>query len=82
MATRLHIPYAEPIWRAANKQYENALAPAEHRIAGKLKNQMRDMNAKTMQFMQEFKRYQELMRRPSIQREFVTERENLFGQNI
>ena len=27
----------------------------------------RNMNANTMQFLQEFKRYQELMRRPSIQ---------------
>ena len=25
------------------KQYENALAPAEHRIAGKLKNQLRKL---------------------------------------
>ena len=73
-------PYTEPIWRAAIKQYENALAPAEHRIAGKLKNQLRNMNANTMQFMQEFKRYQELIRRPSIQRELVTERENLLGK--
>ena len=62
------------------KQYENALAPAEHRIAGKLKNQLRNMNANTMQFLQEFKRYQELIRRPSIQRELITERENLLGK--
>ena len=73
-------PYTEPIWRGAIKQYENALGPAEHRIAGKLKNQLRNMNANTMQFMQEFKRYQELIRRPSIQRELVTERENLLGK--
>ena len=62
------------------KLYGNALSPAEHRIAGKLKNQLRNMNANTMQFLQEFKRYQELIRRPSIQRELVTERENLLGK--
>ena len=73
-------PYTEPIWRSAIKQYENALSPAEHRIAGKLKNQLRNMNANTMQFMQEFKRYQELIRRPSIQRELVAEREILLGK--
>ena len=73
-------PYTEPKWRSAIKQYENALAPAEHRIAGKLKNQLRNMNANTMQFMQEFKRYQELIRRPSIQRELVAEREILLGK--
>ena len=38
------------------------------------------MNANTLQFLQEFKRYQELIRRPSIQRELVTERENLLGK--
>ena len=73
-------PYTEPIWKSAIKHYENALAPAEHRIAGKLKNQLRNMNANTMQFMQEFKRYQELIRRPSIQRELVAEREILLGK--
>ena len=73
-------PYTEPTWKSAIKQYESALAPAEHRIAGKLKNQLRNMNANTMQFMQEFKRYQELIRRPSIQRELVAEREILLGK--
>ena len=54
--------------------------PAENRIAGKLKAQLRNMNANTLQFLQEFKRYQELIRRPSIQRELVAERENLLGK--
>ena len=31
------------------KQYENALAPAEHRIAGKLKNQLRKLIFTIMQ---------------------------------
>ena len=47
---------------------------------GKLKAQLRNMNANTLQFLQEFKRYQELIRRPSIQRELVAERENLLGK--
>ena len=33
-----------------------------------------------MQFLQEFKRYQELIRRPSIQRELIAERENLLAK--
>ncbi len=56
-------------------QFEGALVPAENRIAGKLKSQLRNMNANALQFLQEFKRYQELIRRPSIQRELVRERE-------
>ncbi len=38
------------------------------------------MNANALQFLQEFKRYQELIKRPSIQRELVVERENLLGK--
>ena len=60
-------PYTEPQWRAAVNQFENALVPAENRIAGKLKSQLRNMNANALQFLQEFKRYQELIKRPSIQ---------------
>ncbi len=73
-------PYTEPQWRGAVTSFEAALVPAENRIAGKLKAQLRNMNANTLQFLQEFKRYQELIRRPSIQRELVAERENLLGK--
>lgn len=70
----------EPQWQAAVAAYGNALVPAENRIAGKLKSQLRNMNANTLQFLQEFKRYQELIKRPAIQRELVVERENLLGK--
>ncbi|TRY75069.1 hypothetical protein TCAL_08574 [Tigriopus californicus] len=73
-------PYTEPQWQAAVAAYGNALVPAENRIAGKLKSQLRNMNANTLQFLQEFKRYQELIKRPAIQRELVVERENLLGK--
>ena len=73
-------PYTEPQWRGAVASFETSLVPAENRIAGKLKAQLRNMNANTLQFLQEFKRYQELIRRPSIQRELVAERENLLGK--
>ena len=72
--------FLEPQWQAAVTSYENALVPAENRIAGKLKAQLRNMNANTLQFLQEFKRYQELIKRPSIQRELVVEREKLLGK--
>ena len=61
----------EPHWRAAVGQFEGALGPAENRIAGKLKKQCQNKNGNTLQFLQEFKRYKELIRRPSIQKSLV-----------
>ena len=59
---------SEPLWRAAVNQFENSLVPAERRIAGKLRSQLRNMHGNTLQLLQEFKRYKELIKRPSIQR--------------
>ena len=73
-------PYTEPLWRAAVTQFENSLAPAERRIAGKLRSQLRNMHGNTLQLLQEFMRYQESIQRPSIQRELVAERESLLGK--
>ena len=73
-------PYTEPIWRAAVTQFENSLAPAERRIAGKLRSQLRNMHGNTLQLLQEFKRHQETIKRPSIRRELVAERESLLGK--
>ena len=61
-------------------QFENSLIPAENRIAGKLRSQLRNMHGNTLQLLQEFKRYKELIKRPSIQRELVAERESLLGK--
>ena len=54
----------------------------ERRIAGKLRSQLRNMHGNTLQLLQEFKRYQESIKRPSIQRELVAERESLLGKNF
>ncbi|XP_069679211.1 cytoplasmic dynein 2 heavy chain 1 isoform X2 [Periplaneta americana] len=72
-------PYTEPLWRAAVKQFEHSLIPTEERIAGKLQTQLRNVNANTLQLLQEFKRYQELIQRPSVRNTLVAERENLLG---
>ena len=61
-------------------QFENSLVPAERRIAGKLRSQLRNMHGNTLQLLQEFKRYKELIKRPSIQRELMAERESLLGK--
>ncbi|XP_063840903.1 LOW QUALITY PROTEIN: cytoplasmic dynein 2 heavy chain 1-like [Scylla paramamosain] len=73
-------PYTEPLWQAAVRQFENFLKPAEQRIAGKLRSQLRNMNSSAYQLMQEFKRYKELIKRDSIQTELVAEREMLLSE--
>lgn len=73
-------PYTEPLWQAAVRQFENFLKPAEQRIAGKLRAQLRNMNSSAYQLMQEFKRYKELIKRDSIQTELVAEREMLLSE--
>ena len=40
-----HNPYTEPQWRAAVMQYERGMAPAEQKIAGKLRQQLSDVSA-------------------------------------
>lgn len=44
-----HNPYTEPLWRAAVMQYERGMAPAEQKIAGKLRQQLSDLSAKSHQ---------------------------------
>lgn len=73
-------PYTEPLWQAAVRQFENSLKPAEQRIAGKLRAQLRNMNSSAYQLMQEFKRYKELIKRESIQKELLSEREMLLSE--
>ncbi|XP_013392185.1 cytoplasmic dynein 2 heavy chain 1, partial [Lingula anatina] len=73
-------PYTQPLWKAAVAQYERAMAPAEQRIAGKLRSQFRSMQANSQQLLREFQRYKELIKRPSISKEMVAERETLLGQ--
>ncbi|KAM7436007.1 Cytoplasmic dynein 2 heavy chain 1 [Porites harrisoni] len=75
-----HNPYTEPLWRAAVTQYERGMAPAEQKIAGKLRQQLSDLSAKSHQLLREFQRYKELVKRPSISKELSPERETLLGQ--
>ena len=72
-----NLPISEPLWRNAVAQFESALDPAENRIAGKLKKQCQNKNGNTLQFLQEFKRYKELIRRPSIQKSLVRNKKSL-----
>ena len=67
-------PYTQPLWAAAVAQFDRAVAPAEQRIAGKLRAQIRGLEGNSQQLLREFERYRELIRRPSLAKELMTER--------
>ncbi|XP_041357041.1 cytoplasmic dynein 2 heavy chain 1-like isoform X2 [Gigantopelta aegis] len=73
-------PYTQPVWAAAVSQYERAMAPAEQKIAAKLRTQFRGLDGNPQQLLREFQRYKELIKRPSISKEMHSERETLLGQ--
>ncbi|PAA68244.1 hypothetical protein BOX15_Mlig013490g1 [Macrostomum lignano] len=73
-------PYTEPLWRAAVSKFESHLAPAEARVVGKLRGQLRQCEGRPQQLLKEFQRYKELVRRPTIGNELLAEREQLLGQ--
>jgi len=75
-----HNPYTEPLWQAAVAQYERGMAPAELRIASKLRSKFHHLEAQPHQLLREFQRYRELVKRPSISKELIPERETLLGQ--
>ena len=40
-----HNPYTEPLWKAAVTQYDRGMAPAELRIASKLRRKFHELEA-------------------------------------
>uniref|UniRef100_A0A8D2JAH6 Dynein cytoplasmic 2 heavy chain 1 n=1 Tax=Varanus komodoensis TaxID=61221 RepID=A0A8D2JAH6_VARKO len=70
-------PYTEPLWKAAVCQYERIIAPAEQKIASKLKMFLSEIQDSPQQLLQAFQKYKELVRRPSISKELLLERETL-----
>ncbi|KAK7812802.1 LOW QUALITY PROTEIN: hypothetical protein U0070_019828, partial [Myodes glareolus] len=73
-------PYTEPLWKAAVSQYEKIIAPAEQKIAGKLKNYISEIQDSPQQLLQAFLKYKELVKRPTISQELVLERETLLAR--
>ncbi|XP_022324921.2 cytoplasmic dynein 2 heavy chain 1-like isoform X2 [Crassostrea virginica] len=73
-------PYTMPLWNAAVAQYDKIMAPVEQKIAGKLRSQFKGLESYPQQLLREFQRYKELIKRPSIKKEMVSERETLLGQ--
>ncbi|EPY79965.1 hypothetical protein CB1_000877044, partial [Camelus ferus] len=73
-------PYTEPLWKAAVSQYEKIIAPAERKIAGKLKNYISEIQDSPQQLLQAFLKYEELVKRPTISKELMLERETLLAR--
>ncbi|XP_013915709.1 PREDICTED: cytoplasmic dynein 2 heavy chain 1 [Thamnophis sirtalis] len=73
-------PYTEPLWKAAVRQYERIIAPAEQKIASKLKSFISEIQDSPQQLLQAFQKYKELVRRPSISKELLLERETLLAK--
>uniref|UniRef100_A0A670Y532 Dynein cytoplasmic 2 heavy chain 1 n=1 Tax=Pseudonaja textilis TaxID=8673 RepID=A0A670Y532_PSETE len=73
-------PYTEPLWKAAVRQYERIIAPAEQKIAIKLKSFISEIQDSPQQLLQAFQKYKELVRRPSISKELLLERETLLAK--
>ncbi|XP_018579489.1 cytoplasmic dynein 2 heavy chain 1 [Anoplophora glabripennis] len=61
----------------AQKQFEYLIQPAERRVAIKLKKQLSSMNANTRQLIYEYSRYSELISRPVLKQELLSERQHL-----
>ncbi|XP_051782842.1 cytoplasmic dynein 2 heavy chain 1 isoform X2 [Erpetoichthys calabaricus] len=73
-------PYTQPLWKAAVLQFDRTIAPAEQKIVSKLKACFLDVQGNPQQLLQAFQKYKELIKRPSISKELVSERETLLAR--
>ncbi|XP_075054902.1 cytoplasmic dynein 2 heavy chain 1 [Mixophyes fleayi] len=73
-------PYTEPLWRAAVSQYERIIEPAEEKIASKLKSFFSEIHDSPQQLLQAFQKHKELVRRPSVKKQLILERETLLAR--
>ncbi|XP_064157010.1 dynein cytoplasmic 2 heavy chain 1 isoform X2 [Anguilla rostrata] len=73
-------PYTEPLWKAAVSQFERAISPAEQEAAGKLKVSIGDVQDNPQQLLQVFQKYKELIKRPSVSKDLLPERETLLAK--
>ncbi|KAI1893942.1 hypothetical protein AGOR_G00128840 [Albula goreensis] len=73
-------PYTEPLWKTAVSQFERAISPAEQEVAGKLKVSIGDVRDNPQQLLQVFQKYKELIKRPSISKDLLSERETLLAK--
>ncbi|XP_078258653.1 cytoplasmic dynein 2 heavy chain 1 isoform X2 [Rhinoraja longicauda] len=70
-------PYTEPLWRGAVTQFERLISPSEQKVASKLKVSIVEVQDNPQQA---FQKYQELVKRPSISKDLLSEREMLLAK--
>ncbi|XP_043547742.1 cytoplasmic dynein 2 heavy chain 1 isoform X2 [Chiloscyllium plagiosum] len=73
-------PYTEPLWKTAVAQFERSIAPSEQKVASKLKVFIVEVQDNPQQLLQAFQKYKELIKRPSISKELLSEREMLLAK--
>ncbi|XP_018422828.1 PREDICTED: cytoplasmic dynein 2 heavy chain 1 [Nanorana parkeri] len=73
-------PYTEPLWRAAVSQYERIIEPAEEKIASKLKSYFSEIHDSPQQLLQAFQKHKEMVKRPNVRKQLITERETLLAR--
>nr|XP_023648221.1 cytoplasmic dynein 2 heavy chain 1 isoform X1 [Paramormyrops kingsleyae]XP_023648222.1 cytoplasmic dynein 2 heavy chain 1 isoform X1 [Paramormyrops kingsleyae] len=76
----LYNSYTEPLWKAAILQFDRSIAPAEQEAASKLKAWIGDVQDNPQQLLQAFQKYQELIKRPNISKDLLSERETLLAK--
>lgn len=67
-------PYTQPLWSAAVSQYGRSMSPAESKIAKKLRNKLKALEAQPHQLLREFQRHKDLIKRPAIRKDLLAER--------
>ncbi|XP_040514464.1 cytoplasmic dynein 2 heavy chain 1 isoform X1 [Gallus gallus] len=73
-------PYTEPLWKAAVSQFERIIAPAEQKVAIKLKKFISEIQDSPQQLLQTFQKYKELIKHPNTSKELLFERETLLAR--
>ena len=72
-------PYTEPQWARAKKEYERMVDPVESAVANRFRRNVAPMMDRPQMLLTEFQKYKNLMRRPTIRRALVSERESLLS---
>lgn len=75
----MYNPYTEPAWASAVRQYESLIEPVESAVASHIRKNISHIQDKPQLLLQELKRYQNLLERPSVRRALSSEREMLLS---
>ncbi|GAB1603231.1 hypothetical protein Ahia01_000603700, partial [Argonauta hians] len=75
----LYNPFTRPLWDAAVMQFNATLTPIEHKVASVLKQHVQEVEGNLQQLLWEFHHYKDLIKRPAISKEMLSQRETLLA---